>query len=93
MSHAIHHTATDDWCETEVNVNCVCLLCHLNCSGGEKSDAALHAELNSLQALRGQLEEVLARTRATSVALERAALTQMDYGGGTRQSWAVVADT
>ncbi|XP_056599115.1 myomegalin isoform X2 [Triplophysa dalaica] len=49
-------------------------------SGGEKSDAALHAELNSLQTLRGQLEEVLARTRAMSVALERAALTQMDYG-------------
>ncbi|XP_057182795.1 myomegalin-like isoform X3 [Triplophysa rosa] len=49
-------------------------------SGGEKSDGALHAELNSLQALRGQLEEVLARTRATALALERAALTQMDYG-------------
>lgn len=49
-------------------------------SGVEKSDDVLHAELNSLQALRGQLEEVLARTRATALALDRAALTQMDYG-------------
>ncbi|XP_073713659.1 myomegalin-like isoform X1 [Misgurnus anguillicaudatus] len=46
---------------------------------GDSDD--LHEELKSLQALRGQLEEVLARTRATALAIDRAAsLTQTDYG-------------
>lgn len=84
-------------CETEVNLNCLCVLmclfCRLNSSGDEKSDDALHAELNSLQTLRGQLEEVLARTRTTALALDRVTLTQMDYGGGTRQNSSVSVDT
>ncbi|XP_055739999.1 myomegalin-like isoform X2 [Salvelinus fontinalis] len=41
---------------------------------------ALHTELDSVQALRGQLEEVLARTRKTALALERAAKRQSDFG-------------
>ena len=50
-------------------------------SSAEKTQA-LHTELDSVQALRGQLEEVLARTRGMALALERAAETRSDFGGG-----------
>ncbi|KAJ8011611.1 hypothetical protein DPEC_G00060050 [Dallia pectoralis] len=40
----------------------------------------LNTELDSVQALRGQLEEVLARTRKTAVALEKAANKQSYFG-------------
>uniref|UniRef100_A0A3B3UCA7 CDK5 regulatory subunit-associated protein 2/Myomegalin coiled coil domain-containing protein n=1 Tax=Poecilia latipinna TaxID=48699 RepID=A0A3B3UCA7_9TELE len=42
----------------------------------------LHTELDSVQALRGQLEEVLSRTRRMALALERAAKRQPEFGGG-----------
>ncbi|XP_077955092.1 myomegalin isoform X3 [Gasterosteus aculeatus] len=41
---------------------------------------ALHTELDSVQALRRQLEEVLARTRDTALMLDRAAKKQPDFG-------------
>ncbi|XP_060762148.1 myomegalin-like isoform X3 [Neoarius graeffei] len=41
---------------------------------------ALHMELDTVQALRGQLEEVLIRTRDTALALDRAAKAHADYG-------------
>uniref|UniRef100_A0A673KY19 Myomegalin-like n=1 Tax=Sinocyclocheilus rhinocerous TaxID=307959 RepID=A0A673KY19_9TELE len=41
---------------------------------------ALHAELDSLQALRQQLVETLTRARETALVLDRAALIQTDYG-------------
>lgn len=47
---------------------------------------ALHMELDTVQALRGQLEEVLSRTRDTALALDRAAKAHADYGGGPQQS-------
>ncbi|XP_028830939.1 myomegalin isoform X2 [Denticeps clupeoides] len=40
----------------------------------------LHTELDTVHALRGQLEEVLTRTRNTAMALERANKTQADFG-------------
>ncbi|XP_068197034.1 myomegalin-like isoform X3 [Antennarius striatus] len=40
----------------------------------------LHTELDSVQALRTQLEEVLARTRSVALMLERAAHREPDYG-------------
>uniref|UniRef100_A0A665T3F9 Uncharacterized protein n=1 Tax=Echeneis naucrates TaxID=173247 RepID=A0A665T3F9_ECHNA len=43
---------------------------------------SLHTELDSVQALRGQLEEVLSRTRSTALVLEKAAKRQPDFGGG-----------
>jgi len=46
---------------------------------------ALHTELDSVQALRRQLEEVLARTRNMALAQERAAKKQRDFGGGDGQ--------
>uniref|UniRef100_A0A3Q3K620 CDK5 regulatory subunit-associated protein 2/Myomegalin coiled coil domain-containing protein n=1 Tax=Monopterus albus TaxID=43700 RepID=A0A3Q3K620_MONAL len=46
---------------------------------------ALHTELDSVQALRGQLEEVLARTRKMALGLERATKRQSDSGGGDGQ--------
>ncbi|XP_029561539.1 myomegalin isoform X3 [Salmo trutta] len=48
-------------------------------SSSEKTQALL-TELDSVQALRGQLEEVLTRTRKTALALERAAKGQSDFG-------------
>ncbi|XP_076838222.1 myomegalin isoform X2 [Brachyhypopomus gauderio] len=42
---------------------------------------ALHMELDTVQALRGQLEEVLSRTRDTALALDRAAKAPANYGG------------
>uniref|UniRef100_A0A8C6PV93 CDK5 regulatory subunit-associated protein 2/Myomegalin coiled coil domain-containing protein n=1 Tax=Nothobranchius furzeri TaxID=105023 RepID=A0A8C6PV93_NOTFU len=45
----------------------------------------LHTELDSVQALRGQLEEVLTRTRRTALSLERAAKGQAVSGGGNGQ--------
>lgn len=47
---------------------------------------ALHVELDTVQALRGQLEEVLNRTRDTALALDRAAKAHADYGGGPQRS-------
>ncbi|XP_034559899.1 myomegalin-like [Notolabrus celidotus] len=41
---------------------------------------ALHTELDSVQALRRQLEEVLGRTRNTALLMERAAKRQPDFG-------------
>ncbi|KAM9322882.1 myomegalin-like [Pholidichthys leucotaenia] len=52
---------------------------HKSDSGPEKIQA-LHTELDSVQALRGQLEEVLSRTRNMALALERAAKRQPDFG-------------
>ncbi|XP_016419008.1 myomegalin-like isoform X2 [Sinocyclocheilus rhinocerous] len=48
-------------------------------SSAEKP-GALHAELDSLQALRQQLVETLTRARETALVLDRAALIQTDYG-------------
>lgn len=42
-------------------------------------------ELDSVQALRRQLEEVLSRTRNTALLLDRAAKKQADFGGGNGQ--------
>lgn len=50
-------------------------------SSSEKVQA-LHTELDSVQALRGQLEEVLARTRNMALKLERTAKRPPDLGGG-----------
>ncbi|XP_035803441.2 myomegalin isoform X3 [Amphiprion ocellaris] len=52
---------------------------HKSDSSSEKTQA-LHTELDSVQALRGQLEEVLARTRNMTLVLERAAKRQTDFG-------------
>lgn len=51
-------------------------------SNGDSAEKtlALHTELDTVQALRGQLEEVLSRTRDTALALDRAAKAQADYG-------------
>lgn len=50
-------------------------------SSSEKN-RALHTELDSAQALRSQLEEVLSRTRNMALLLDRAAKPQPDFGGG-----------
>nr|XP_046215470.1 myomegalin-like isoform X5 [Oncorhynchus gorbuscha] len=57
-------------------------LSHIQARGNSSSEKtrALHTELDSIQALRGQLEEVLARTRKTALALERTAKRQSDFG-------------
>ncbi|KAM4605288.1 myomegalin-like [Polymixia lowei] len=57
-------------------------LAHIHGRGDSSSEKtqALHTELDSVQALRGQLEEVLARTRNMALALERAAKRQPDFG-------------
>uniref|UniRef100_A0A4W5N4K2 CDK5 regulatory subunit-associated protein 2/Myomegalin coiled coil domain-containing protein n=1 Tax=Hucho hucho TaxID=62062 RepID=A0A4W5N4K2_9TELE len=57
-------------------------LSHIQARGNSSSEKtrALHTELDSVQALRGQLEEVLARTRKTARVLERAAKRQSDFG-------------
>lgn len=54
-------------------------------SGSSEKIQVLHTELDSVQALRGQLEEVLARTRNMALALEKATKGQPDFGGGGRQ--------
>lgn len=61
-------------------MKCCFFIFFLPCSS-EKVQA-LHTELDSVQALRGQLEEVLAKTRSTALALERAAIRQPGFGGG-----------
>ncbi|XP_078791023.1 myomegalin isoform X21 [Oryzias latipes] len=53
-------------------------LMHQN--GSSEKVQALHTELDSVQALRGQLEEVLAKARSTALALERAAIRQPGFG-------------
>ncbi|XP_070988577.1 myomegalin-like isoform X6 [Oncorhynchus clarkii lewisi] len=57
-------------------------LSHIQTRGDSSSEKtqALLTELDSVQALRGQLEEVLTRTRKTALALERAAKRQSDFG-------------
>ncbi|XP_047223300.1 myomegalin-like isoform X2 [Girardinichthys multiradiatus] len=58
-------------------------LTQLNRSDGNNSTEkiqTLHTDLDSVQALRGQLEEVLSRTRSMALALERAAKRQPDFG-------------
>ncbi|KAK5613901.1 hypothetical protein CRENBAI_014666 [Crenichthys baileyi] len=58
-------------------------LTQLNRSDGNSSAEkiqTLHTDLDSVQALRGQLEEVLSRTRSMALALERAAKRQPDFG-------------
>ncbi|XP_069368003.1 myomegalin-like isoform X12 [Paralichthys olivaceus] len=57
-------------------------LMHMHTKSDSSSEArqALHTELDSVQALRGQLEEVLARTRNMALVLERAAKRQPDFG-------------
>lgn len=47
---------------------------------------ALHTELDSVQALRGQLEEVLMRSREAVLVLEKATKTKADFGGGDGQT-------
>ncbi|XP_008332096.1 myomegalin isoform X3 [Cynoglossus semilaevis] len=49
-------------------------------SGSSEKIQVLHTELDSVQALRGQLEEVLARTRNMALALEKATKGQPDFG-------------
>ncbi|XP_027876206.1 myomegalin isoform X5 [Xiphophorus couchianus] len=58
-------------------------LTQLSRSDGNSSSEkiqTLHTELDSVQALRGQLEEVLARTRSMALTLERAAKRQPEFG-------------
>ncbi|XP_017277709.1 myomegalin isoform X3 [Kryptolebias marmoratus] len=56
-------------------------LTHLHKSdSSSETIQTLHTELDSVQALRGQLEEVLARTRSMTLELERAAKRQPDFG-------------
>nr|XP_046177997.1 myomegalin-like isoform X5 [Oncorhynchus gorbuscha] len=57
-------------------------LSHIQTRGDSSSEKtqALLTELDSVQALRGQLEEVLTRTQKTALALERAAKRQSDFG-------------
>ncbi|XP_029971762.1 myomegalin isoform X3 [Salarias fasciatus] len=52
---------------------------HKSDSSSEKI-LALHTELDSVQALRGQLDEVLARTRSLALTLDRAAKRRADFG-------------
>uniref|UniRef100_A0A1A8DH06 Phosphodiesterase 4D interacting protein n=1 Tax=Nothobranchius kadleci TaxID=1051664 RepID=A0A1A8DH06_NOTKA len=52
----------------------------LRSDGNLEKIQGLHTELDSVQALRGQLEEVLTRTRRTALALERAAKGQAVSG-------------
>lgn len=59
-------------------------LCPSPSSSSDKIQA-LHTELDSVQALRGQLEEILSRTRNVALVLERAAKRQPDFGGGDGQ--------
>ncbi|KAF5900432.1 myomegalin isoform X6, partial [Clarias magur] len=54
---------------------------HMQSTGDSaKKTQVLHMELDTVQALRGQLEEVLSRTRDTALALDRAAKSHADYG-------------
>uniref|UniRef100_A0A1A7YGJ6 Phosphodiesterase 4D interacting protein n=1 Tax=Iconisemion striatum TaxID=60296 RepID=A0A1A7YGJ6_9TELE len=56
-------------------------LTHLHRSDGSlEKIQRLHTELDSVQALRGQLEEVLKRTRSMALSLERAAKGQAEFG-------------
>ncbi|XP_039998702.1 myomegalin-like isoform X3 [Xiphias gladius] len=57
-------------------------LTHIHTKSDSSSEKiqALHTELDSVQALRGQLEEVLARTRNMALVLERAAKRQSYFG-------------
>lgn len=52
------------------------------CPSSSEKIQALHTELDSVQALRSQLEEVLSRTRNMALLLDRAAKPQPDFGGG-----------
>uniref|UniRef100_UPI0037E7AEA3 myomegalin-like isoform X2 n=1 Tax=Semicossyphus pulcher TaxID=241346 RepID=UPI0037E7AEA3 len=52
---------------------------HTKSDSSEKIQA-LHTELDSVQALRRQLEEVLSRTRNMALLMERAAKRQPDFG-------------
>uniref|UniRef100_A0A1A8ESA6 Phosphodiesterase 4D interacting protein n=1 Tax=Nothobranchius korthausae TaxID=1143690 RepID=A0A1A8ESA6_9TELE len=52
----------------------------LRSDGNLEKIQGLHTELDSVQALRGQLEEVLTRTRRMALSLERAAKGQADFG-------------
>ncbi|XP_022610484.1 myomegalin-like isoform X2 [Seriola dumerili] len=53
---------------------------HTKSDSSSEKIQALHTELDSVQALRGQLEEVLARTRNMALVLDRAAKRQPDFG-------------
>lgn len=56
---------------------------HILCSHcSSEKIRVLHTELDSVQALRSQLEEVLSRTRNMALLLDRAAKPQPDFGGG-----------
>ncbi|XP_034039061.1 myomegalin-like [Thalassophryne amazonica] len=57
-------------------------LTHIHSKSDSSSEKiqALHTELDSVQALRGQLEEVLGRTRSMSLIVEKAAKRQPDFG-------------
>ncbi|XP_067385103.1 myomegalin-like isoform X1 [Channa argus] len=59
-------------------------LMHIHTKSDSSSEKiqALHTELDTVQALRRQLEEVLARTRNMALGLERAAKRQPNFGGG-----------
>ncbi|KAG7214688.1 hypothetical protein INR49_010580 [Caranx melampygus] len=58
---------------------------HTKSDSSSEKTQALHTELDSVQALRGQLEDVLARTRNMALVLERAVKRQPDFGGGDGQ--------
>ncbi|XP_026780866.3 myomegalin isoform X4 [Pangasianodon hypophthalmus] len=54
---------------------------HMHSTGDSvEKTRVLHMELDTVQALRGQLEEVLSRTQDTALALDRAAKAHADYG-------------
>ncbi|XP_061835745.1 myomegalin isoform X4 [Nerophis lumbriciformis] len=56
-------------------------LIHTNSDGSSSEKTlALHTQLDSVQALRGQLEDILTRTQNTALQLERVAKRQPDLG-------------
>ncbi|KAM8839150.1 myomegalin-like isoform 2-T2 [Synchiropus picturatus] len=58
-------------------------LAHSNARSDSSAEKlqSLHTELDTVQALRGQLEEVLARTRDMALTMDRASKMQPDFGG------------
>lgn len=63
----------------------LCFYKSLLLSSSSETIQSLHTELDSVQALRAQLEDVLGRTRSMTLELERVAKRQPDYGGGDGQ--------
>ncbi|XP_036377767.1 myomegalin isoform X3 [Megalops cyprinoides] len=58
-----------------------------SCRDSSEKTRKLQTELDKVQALRGQLEEVLTKARDSALAPQRAAKIQPDFGGGKQQSF------